>query len=447
MNTDSYNILNLDSYKPIGIYLPKVKCLFLGVRLYWMYLERNVMGFNVGIVGKPSSGKTSFTNAACMTDFKVGSYPFTTIEANVGITHVRTACACTDFDVQDNPKNSICIDGVRLVPIKLIDVAGLVPGAHEGRGMGNQFLDDLRQADVLIHIVDASGALDSEGQEVIAGTQDPADDVRFLEEELVEWMLGIVKKDWRRLTGRVKSEGAKLDELLLEKLSGLKITRAHILNALRVSNLKSETVDKWTDEETRGFVKILQQTAKPIIIAANKIDRPGAEENFKRLQEEFPDYMVVPVSALAEKALKDLEQNGVIKYIPGNDDFEIVQEGSLKEAESAQLEKLREKLLKKYGGTGVQNILNKAVFDFLHMITIYPVHDANALTDSDQNVLPDVFLVPEGTTAKEFAGHIHTDLMESFVHGIDARTKMRISDKHVLKDRDVIKIVSAKGQK
>jgi len=417
------------------------------MRMKEVLLERDIMGFSVGIVGKPSCGKTSFTNAACMTDFKVGSYPFTTIEANVGVTHVRTACACTDFDVTDNPKNSICIDGVRLIPIKLIDVAGLVPGAHEGRGMGNQFLDDLRQADVLIHIVDASGALDSEGQEVDAGTRDPADDVRFLEEELLEWMLGIVKKDWRRLTGRVRSEGAKLDELLLEKLSGLKITRAHILMALRKSNMKPETVDKWTDAETREFVKILQQTAKPIIIAANKIDRPGAEENYKRLQQEFPDYMIVPVSALAEKALKDLEQKGVIKYIPGNDDFEVVQEGSLKEAELVQLEKLRENLLKKYGGTGVQNILNKAVFDFLHMITIYPVHDANALTDSDENVLPDVFLVPEGTTAKEFAGFIHTDLMESFVHGIDARTKMRISDKHVLKDRDVIKIVSAKGQK
>ena len=424
-----------------------MKCLFHGVAIVESALERDIMGFSVGIVGKPSCGKTSFTNAACMTDFKVGSYPFTTIEANVGVTHVRTACACVDFDVKDNPKNSICVEGVRLIPIKLIDVAGLVPGAHEGRGMGNQFLDDLRQADVLIHIVDASGALDSEGQEIEAGTQDPAEDVRFLEEELVEWMLGIVKKDWRRVTGRVRNEGAKLEELLLEKLSGLKITRGHILKALRESNMKAETVDKWTEDETREFVRVLQRIAKPIIIAANKIDRPGAEENYKKLLEEFPDYMIVPVSALAEKALKDLDRKGLIKYIPGNDDFEILQKEELKEAEIAQLEKLREYILKKYEGTGVQNILNKAVFDYLKMITVYPVHDASSLTDSDGNVLPDVFLVPEGITAKEFAGVIHTDLMESFVHGIDARTKMRISDKHVLKDRDVIKIVSAKGQK
>jgi ribosome-binding ATPase YchF (GTP1/OBG family) len=405
------------------------------------------MGFVIGIVGKPSCGKTSFTNAACMTDFKVGSYPFTTIDANVGVTHVRTACACADFDVEDNPQNSICIDRVRLVPIKLIDVAGLVPGAHEGRGMGNQFLDDLRQADVLIHIVDASGALDAEGQEVDAGSYDPINDVKFLEEELTEWMLGIIQKDWRRITGRVRSEGVKLEELLLEKLSGLKITRVHILKALRDSNLKAETVDKWTDDETKAFVQSLQKIAKPIIIAANKIDRPNAEDNLKRLEEEFPDYLVVPVSALAEKVLKNLEKKGVIKYIPGDDDFEVLTPDSLKKNELVQLEKICDEILKKYGGSGVQNILNKAVFDYLHMITVYPVHDANSLTDSDGNVLPDVYLVPQGTTAKEFAGHIHTDLMESFIHGIDARTKMRISDKHELKDRDVIKIVSAKGSK
>jgi len=417
------------------------------MRIGKLSMERLNMGFSVGIVGKPSCGKTSFTNAACMTDFKVGSYPFTTIEANVGVTHVRTACACRDFGVEDNPQNSICVEGVRLVPIKLIDVAGLVPGAHEGRGMGNQFLDDLRQADVLIHIVDASGALDSEGQEVAAGTHDPTEDVRFLEDELVEWILGIVTKDWRRITGRVRAEGAKLEELLLEKLSGLKISRGDILKAMRQSDLKSETVDKWTDNELREFVKALQHTAKPIIIAANKIDRPGAEENMKRLQEEFPEYLVVPVSALAEKVLKDLDKKGVIKYIPGSNNFEILQPDNLSENEKNQLQKLKEQILQKYGGTGVQNLLNKAVFDYLHMITVYPVHDSNTLADSDGNVLPDVYLVPEGTTAKEFAGHIHTDLMESFVHGIDARTKMRISDKHVLKDRDVIKIVSAKGQK
>ncbi len=405
------------------------------------------MGFNIGIVGKPSCGKTSFTNAACMTNFKVGSYPFTTIEANVGVTHVRTACACKDFDVEDNPKNSICIDGIRLVPIKLIDVAGLVPGAHKGRGMGNQFLYDLRQADVLIHIVDASGALDAEGQEVESGSYDPIDDVKFLEEEITEWVLGIIQKDWRRTTGRVRAEGAKLEDLLLEKLSGLKIGKTHIMKAFRDSDLKAGAADKWTDDELRSFSSKLWRTAKPIIIAANKIDRPGAEENFKRMQEELSDYLIVPVSALAEKALKDLEQKAILKYIPGSDDFDILKEDMLKESELDQLKKLKESILKKFGGTGVQNILDKAVFDFLNMITVYPVHDSNALTDGDGNILPDVFLVPRGTTAKEFAGHIHTDLMESFIHAIDARTKMRISDKHELKDRDVVKIVSAKGSK
>ncbi|NWF97136.1 MAG: redox-regulated ATPase YchF [Candidatus Thorarchaeota archaeon] len=405
------------------------------------------MTFSVGIVGKPSSGKTSFTNAACMTDFKVGSYPFTTIEANVGITHVRTVCACRDFGVKDNPKNSICIDGIRLIPVKLIDVAGLVPGAHTGRGMGNQFLDDLRQADVLIHIVDCSGSLDSEGQEVSAGSHDPVEDVRFLEDELTEWIFGIVSKDWRRISGRIRAEGAKFDDLLLEKLSGLKITRGQILKAVRDSGLKAESADKWTDEELKVFSRRLQLVSKPIIIAANKIDRPTSASNLQRLKATFPDYLVVPVSALAERVLRELEKKKIIKYIPGSEDFEIMDSTKLKETEIEQLEKIRSEILKKYKGTGVQNILNEAVFGFLHMISVYPVHDATALTDGDGNVLPDVFLVPEGTTAKEFAGVIHTDLMESFIHGVDARTKMRISDKHVLKDRDVIKIVSAKGGK
>ncbi len=405
------------------------------------------MGFSVGIVGKPSCGKTSFTNAACLTDFKVGSYPFTTIEANMGVTHVRTPCACRDFGVDDNPKNSICIDGVRLVPIKLIDVAGLVPGAHEGRGMGNQFLDDLREADVLIHIIDASGALDSEGQEVTAGSHDPAEDVRFLETEITEWIYGIITKDWRRIASRVRAEGAKLDELLLSKLSGLQITRTHILQALRASGLSGNTADKWTDEEIKKFVSMLRAVAKPIIIAANKIDRPNAEVNLERLRKEFPDYLVVPVSALTEKILKDLDKKGIIRYIPGNDDFEIIEKDKLNDQEVVQLERIKSDILKKYGGSGVQNLLNNAVFEYLNMITVYPVHDANSLTDSDGNVLPDVYLVPKGTTVKEFAGVIHTDLMESFIHAIDARTKMRIGENHVLEDRAVIKIVSAKGSK
>ncbi|MBD3405501.1 MAG: DUF933 domain-containing protein [Candidatus Lokiarchaeota archaeon] len=405
------------------------------------------MGFSIGIVGKPSAGKTSFTNAACMTDFKVGSYPFTTIDANVGVTHVRTKCACIEFDVDDNPQNSICIDGVRLIPIKLIDVAGLVPGAHKGRGMGNKFLDDLRQADVLIHIVDTSGALDSEGQEVESGSYDPSEDVKFLETEINEWILGIIEKDWRRITGRIRAEKVKLDELLLERLSGLKINRTHILRAIRVADLKAEAADKWDDEDLRRFVLELQRVAKPIIIAANKIDRPGAEENYQRLKKTFPEYLVIPVSALAEKVLKDLEKKDIIKYIPGNNDFEVLQTDKLSDGEMGQLDKIRKQILKKYDGTGVQNVLNTAVFDYLKMIAVYPVHDASSLTDSEGNVLPDVFLIPEGSTAKEFAGHIHTDLMEGFIHAIDARTKMRISEKHVLKDGDVIKIVSAKGAK
>jgi len=404
------------------------------------------MAFKIGIVGKPSCGKTSFTNAACMTSFKVGSYPFTTIEANVGVTHVRTKCACQDFEVEDNPQNSICIDGTRLIPIKLIDVAGLVPGAHKGKGMGNQFLDDLRQADVLIHIVDASGTLDEKGQEVAAGIYDPVDDVNFLETEITEWILKIIEDDWRKIVGRVRAEGAKLSELLLDKLSGLKIERVHLLKAIRESGLKAENVDQWSGEDMHQFVEELHAIAKPIIIAANKMDLPTADENYKQLKETYPDKLVVPVSALAEKVLKNLDKQDIIKYIPGDDDFDVLDSDKLTKGELNQLQKIKDRILKKYDGTGVQGILNKAVFDFLDYITVYPVQDVNSLTDSNGNVLPDAYLVPRGTTAKEFAGYIHSDLEDNFIHAVDARTKMRVSDNHILEDRDVIKVVSAGGR-
>src|SRR6056297_894349 len=124
----------------------------------------------VGIVGKPSSGKSTFLNAACLTDAKTANYPFTTIEPNMGTSHVRIECVCKEFGVDDNPKNSYCINQQRFVPVKLLDVAGLVPDAHKGKGMGNKFLSDLSRADALVHIVDISGSLSANGEDVEEGS-------------------------------------------------------------------------------------------------------------------------------------------------------------------------------------------------------------------------------------------------------------------------------------
>jgi len=99
--------------------------------------------------------------------------------------------------------------------------------------------------------------------------------------------------------------------------------------------------------------------------------------------------------------------------------------------------------MKRYGGTGVQEVINKIVFDVLGYIVVYPVEDENRFTDTKGNVLPDALLVKKGTTARDLAYMIHTEIGENFVYAVDAKRKMRVGEDYVLRHNDVIKIVSA----
>jgi hypothetical protein len=396
----------------------------------------------IGIVGKPSSGKSTFLNAACRTAAKVGAYPFTTIEPNPGTAYVRVDCICQEFEVDCNAKNSICREGVRLIPVEMLDVAGLVPDAHKGRGRGNKFLDDLRRADAYIHVVDASGSLDAEGRDVEPGSWDPREDVEFLEREISMWLVQILQRDWRRLSRRAETEKLKISTLLAEKLSGLQITEATIKEGLRDAQLQTDKPVEWTDEELEAFVQKLRRRAKPMVIAANKIDRPQAPLCFEALSQ-LTDETVIPCSAAGELALRNLSEKGIISYQPGAERFEIVQSEKLGEAERNQLERLQSEILDKYGSTGVQQVLNTVVFDILHLIPVYPVEDASKLSDHDGNVLPDIYLVPQGTTSRQLAYKIHTDLGETFIHALDARTKKRLAENYELQPNDVIRIVAA----
>ncbi len=396
----------------------------------------------IGIVGKPSSGKSTFLNAACRTAAKIGAYPFTTIDPNPGTAYVSIDCVCKELEVTCDARNSICRDGVRLVPIEMLDVAGLVPDAHLGRGRGNKFLDDLRRADAFIHVVDASGSLDAEGRDTEPGSWDPRQDVEFLDREISMWITQIIQRDWRRLSRRAETEKIKISSLLEEKLSGLQIQEQTIRTALRKVNLETEKPTEWSDEDLYNLTKELRRQAKPMVIAANKIDRPQAETHLKDLQN-LSDEIVIPCSAAGELALRNLGEKGIIHYQPGASQFKILKPDALKEPELQQLTRLQEEILDKYGSTGVQQVLNTTVFDVLEMIPVYPVEDASKLTDHDGNVLPDVFLVPKGTTAKELAYKIHTDLGETFIHALDARTKKRLSETHELQPNDIIRIVAA----
>jgi len=402
----------------------------------------------IGIVGKPSSGKTTFLNAACLTSYKVADYPFTTIEPQPGTAFVRVKCVCKEFDVKCNPKVGYCVNGVRYVPVHMLDVAGLVPDAWMGRGLGNKFLDDLRTADALIHVVDASGSTDAEGRKVPPGSWDPVKDVEFLEREIAMWIVQILKRDWRRLVGKARSLRVKPEDVLFERLSGLKISKTDIASALKASGLEGKKLDTWNDDDLYNFVKVLREISKPMIIAANKIDLPYAEENLKRLIEVFKGrYEVVPCCAAGEYALRQLAQRGIISYNPGDCDFEILKPEKLSKDALDRLERLRSQVLKKYGSTGVQMVLEKVVFELLDLIPVFPVEDPKRLTDHHGNVLPDVFLVPRGSTARDLAYMIHTELGDTFLYAIDVRTGMRLGEDEELKERAVVKIVATAARR
>ena len=399
----------------------------------------------VGIVGKSNTGKSTFFSAATLISVPIASYPFTTIKPNRGIGYVRSPCVCREFEVKDNPVTSVCLDGIRLIPVELIDCAGLVPGAWEGRGLGNQFLDDIRKADALIHIVDAAGATDSEGRTCKIGSHDPLEDVRFLEVEMTMWFFQILKKSWSKFARTAESGSKDLLSLFEEQLSGLAIKRTHIIGALRETGLNAEKPTTWSEEELLKFVDALRRISKPMLIAGNKIDLPPAEGNIRRLGE--LGYSVVPCCAEAELALRRAAEKEVINYRPGDNNFTILQDKELTEFQNKALITVREKILQRFGSTGVQDAINMAFFKLLKMIVVYPVEDVEHLSDHRGRLLPDAYLVPYGTTARQLAYIIHTELGEGFIHAVEARKKRRVGENYVLKERDVISVVSAKKRK
>ena len=396
-------------------------------------------------MGKPNVGKSTFFSAATLKIVEIAEYPFTTIEANRGVAYLRTPCVCRELGVQDNPVNSLCIDGVRLLPVELIDCPGLIRGAHRGRGLGNRFLDEVRRADALIVLCDAAGMTDGDGRPVPPGSHDPLDDVRMFEEEFDLWLLGLLRRDWERMAKRAESAREEISGHLEVRLSGLKITREHILEAVDRLGLDPYKARNWRDEELLNFAGELRRISKPLIVAANKADRDEAVENMERLRE--AGYRVVPTSAEAELALRRAAQAEVVRYTPGDTDFEITEPDRLTGRQRRALEMIRERVLRRWGSTGVQQTLNDAFFQLLDMIPVYPVEDAERYTDHQGRVLPDCYLVRRGTTAKEFAALIHTELAESFIYAVDARTKRRLGEDYLLQGGDVIKIVAAKARR
>jgi ribosome-binding ATPase YchF (GTP1/OBG family) len=392
----------------------------------------------IGLVGKPSCGKSTFFKAATLADVLIAPYPFATIKPNHGIGYVRVPCIDKELGVQCQPRTGYCINHIRFVPVELMDVAGLIAGASEGKGLGNQFLDDLRQADLFIHIVDISGTTDAEGKE-IQGGHDPLEDVKMLENELDLWYLGILKKVWKVLARQLQQTKENFAKAITKQFSGLGVNEEHVKEIVVKLNYNPEKAIEWNDEQLKNFTHELRHLSKPMIIAANKIDKPDSKENIGRLKKEFPNIYVVPCSADSELSLRQAAKAGMIEYVPGDNDFKTHEE-KLNEKQKSALEIIRKNVLNVYGSTGVQDVLDKSVFDFLKYIAIFPA--GAKLTDSKGNILPDCFLMPPGTTALNFAFKLHTDIGKNFIGAIDVRTKQKVGKDHVLKNRDGVEILT-----
>jgi ribosome-binding ATPase YchF (GTP1/OBG family) len=396
----------------------------------------------LGVVGKPNTGKSTFFCAATLAAVDIANYPFTTIKPNRGVGYVRTPCVHPEFKVQDNPKNSLCLEGVRLVPVELIDIAGIVPGAWEGRGLGNQFLDEIRRADALVHIVDASGGTDIEGKPCKSGEHDPIEDVEFLEKEITMWMVTILKKDWPRIARTAEQDKKGITSHLEDRLNGLGIKKQCVNEAIRKTGLNVDKPATWSEEDFYRFVDNLRRISKPLLIVANKIDLPPSQANVERLKK--LGHTVITASAEAELALRRAAEKGLIEYKPGDSDFTIKHPEKLSAGQIQALERIKEKILKPNGSSGVQEAINTIYFKLLDMITVYPVEDTEHLSDHNGRILPDTYLIPKGTTARQFAYLIHSELGDNFLYAVDARDKRRIGEDATLKDRDVISIVSTK---
>ena len=388
----------------------------------------------IGLLGKANVGKSTFFSAATETPVASGNFPFTTIDPNVGVAYVKTNCACQHFKIQH--ENELCVDGIRLIPIKLIDIAGLVPGAHEGKGLGNQFLDDARQAQVLIHVVDIAGTTDIQGQPVPIGTHDPLKDIEFVQDEFDQWFMDILKREWDKITREIDQKRAKLTDGISKRFTGLGIKDHQVQEVLQKLGLISRNPKEWNISDIELFVKELRKNTKPMIIAANKADLCQDLDILKQISE-----TVIPCSAETELLLRKASKSGIIDYSSGDGGFTIKTGKDLLPAQQKALD-LVKSVFSKIPSTGIQKILNTAVFDSLDFIVVYPVEDESKLTNKNGAVLPDTKLIPQDSTAKDLANLIHADIAKGFLHAIDCKTKQRISGDQKLKNGDVIKIVS-----
>ncbi|GBL42185.1 uncharacterized GTP-binding protein MJ1332 [Nitrosarchaeum sp.] len=400
------------------------------------------MPIKLGLIGKTNTGKTTFYNAATLSSEEISSYPFTTKKSVTGIAHAITLCVHPEFKVQDNPNNSKCVEGWRYVPVELIDLPGLIKDAWKGKGLGNQFLSIAAQSDALLHVVDASGGIDSSGKISEVGSGDPISDFADIEEELIMWYHKILEGNRDKVSKLIRTGSGTVDAIT-DLYRGVGVNKIHVKDALVAVGLEEKEFDDFDMVDSKKLAAHIRKISKPTLIVANKIDVEGADKNFARLRERYNDSIIIPVSGDSEFSLRRAEQKGLIKYSPGSEQFEIIHPADLNEKQTNALDFIKKGIMGEYMRTGVQFAINVAVFKLLKMNSIYPVADEKRLSDKKGHVLPDLILLKAGATIADLAKEIHTDLTKGLLYGKDLRYNLRLPVDYQLRDRDVVSLVSA----
>ncbi|MBT5200546.1 MAG: redox-regulated ATPase YchF [Thaumarchaeota archaeon] len=400
------------------------------------------MPIKLGLIGKTNTGKTTFFNSATLSSEEISSYPFTTKSPIIGTAHAISLCVHPEFKIQDNPNNSKCVEGWRYIPIELIDLPGLIKDAWKGKGLGNQFLSIAAQSDALLHVVDASGGIDSTGKITETGSGDPVSDFADIEEELIMWYLKILEGNRDKVSKLIQS-GTDIVDVITDLYRGIGVNKTHVKETLLMTGLEEKNFDDYDMVDSKKFASYLRKISKPTLIVANKVDVEGADKNFARLRERYNDSIVIPVSGDSEFSLRRAEQKGLIKYSPGSEEFEILKSDELNDKQINALNFIKKGIMGEYMRTGVQFAINVAVFKLLKMNSVYPVADDQNLADKKGRILPDLILLKDGATINDLAKEIHTDLVKGLLYGKDLRYNLRLPIDYQLRDRDVVSLVSA----